>query len=1135
MARRLAERFCPDTGVPLRVGELWPPRLFVHAVAARPREATHAVSLWFRHALRAAVDVTVDSADLPAVDSEGREIVGLTVRAVSAQVAPAPERVEPRAPGEPAPHAVRLALTLEWSPRFAADIQAVDWVRMPLLVTLADGKTERVFQWHIYLTPDQAEPPGARSAYDDLPHFRWVDAGVEPVTPPGVAPTWIELPTPLTNARLQPACWVQPARDLDPAPRTGPEDTALVAVYPAEPAVPAGVEAVGWNGAVGAHDPRPRVQALAVRSHPGAAGWQTGLEYWDAGAEGVDGAVARDVLTPLDAPRGCLWPQVQAAVEQPLVLYDLVRAEQSGHRPAARDVRVNFRIVAHPHAAAVQLDSGAVRLGEVEVGRWEDGPIALHPGQRANLRCTVDLAAFRSAGDGRVELSLQFGGRPTRGVVYSRCRFATSNGPTVQLMRSRAAFPGGVRTPWLVIDLGTAGTSAAVAFLDGFVPRVINVQFDSGPVTPSAVPLSPALGGVFTLADEPDEDGLVATLVKLGLRYGDGAHPGCPDHIAATEVARFFLKRLLLEIKARVGWFPLHVADVLVSFPPRLAAMPRFVRSLRDTFASVLGEVLWTAGSRRLSFREEALLAAMPGLYQDLQTRPVPPRHARLYWVMDFGAGSTDVCGLRVDATERGEEHRVVGLTYPQRLPHHISGNDVTGSFYVAILGHLADAGLRGRFLLPDAPLPAGKMSATALSNQAAVWTLAEAVKVLGAAERAVSLRQIAQDGPRSRLRAVDGTVSSLVAVLSESASALGDLTAATLYAEVLGEEEAKSLRLRQGERTFSLGDGQTLRRWVQERRVGPDDLVSDDGVTWTPLRARATLRGLFQDAEALGVDVTQDVPTDGWERWVFPSSRPGIPPAPPVLGRDIRRFVATSRAALDRALASMPGVEQTEVVVLISGGASRFAPLAEAVRAGLPGRVEVLDQDWVRRNYGSTGQIDPGADRETMVVNGGGLFALLHSNPEASHLSLALDSLLMEVPVYLQAASAARPWRITDRLQLKAGDYLPLASPVGLPALYPGAADEPPPRALPVDTPLTGELQLVVEGLPEDRGWEPYVVIARGTASRRGGRRARTLPETRLHTLESDFVLTPLTLHTDVRFARVLPRLPLLEPPRDE
>jgi hypothetical protein len=129
-----------------------------------------------------------------------------------------------------------------------------------------------------------------------------------------------------------------------------------------------------------------------------------------------------------------------------------------------------------------------------------------------------------------------------------------------------------------------------------------------------------------------------------------------------------------------MAWFPLESADVLVSFPPRLAAMPRFVRALRETFASVLEEVLWPSGRPcRLVFREEGFLVSVPALYRDLQLDARADRD-RYYWVMDFGGGTTDVCGFLCRSLD-GDEHVVSRMTYPQRLPHHQRVRDGAGKW----------------------------------------------------------------------------------------------------------------------------------------------------------------------------------------------------------------------------------------------------------------------------------------------------------------------------------------------------------------------------------------------------------------------------------------------------------------------
>jgi len=256
------------------------------------------------------------------------------------------------------------------------------------------------------------------------------------------------------------------------------------------------------------------------------------------------------------------------------------------------------------------------------------------------------------------------------------------------------------------------------------------------------------------------------------------------------------------------------------------------------------------------------------------------------------------------------------------------------------------------------------------------------------------------------------------------------------------------------------------------------------------------------------------------------PSDEPG-------LERDIELFLAACSQALKRALRPLPEGEQTEVVVLVAGRASRFGPIARLVKAQMPGRVVHLTNEWVRRSYGNTGQIDPTADLKTLTANGGGLFAVLHSHAETSHLVLSFDTNVMDTAVYLQPAANTRPWLLAEQLDLRPGQHTPLPGSEEPSSDGAGeeaaSAEEPRPRPLPTGTPLAGDLKLVVEGLSEDRSWEPYVTIAVGTARRHHGRRPRTSEETALVTEQSRFVLGPLSDEREVVFTRILPNLELL------
>ena len=587
----------------------------IHNACARSVAERVAVkaTLWICHHTRTEVTVSLRP-NGPPTNAVGGLLGGLTLESE--------EHILPAAGGGGRSRAYHpIHLTIYWDQAFAKELQEMSWVRLPVALGLSDGDARREFQWYLYVTPFEAELPARDSQYDDYPHYRWLSADEGPLRIEGVAQNWIELPAPMSSPGLPPGCWVQDPT-LGPEEQ-GPESGGLVPIFPMEPAIKANIEAVGWNGALGGHDPLPRVQPLGVHVQQVGRAWGAYLHFWDPGDAG-SGPVRCARATTLEEPTDCIWPEVASADVGPLVLYDLV-----GRNKGGCDVKVNLRVAVAEGAEALCLDRAEVRLGGQVVGHWRGPGVELASGSQRSIACIVELHRLRAASDGRLKLTLALRGRPRRGVVSGDHIFRTANGPFARLHRSRTD-GGRVQTPWLSIDLGTDGTCAAVSFLDGYVPRVVNVLFEDGPIYPSRVYLSPDLTGTWRLTDSPSPDSLYTTLIKMGLRFGEGAHPGCPDHVSATEVARFFLKRFLLEVRERMAWFPLEEANVLVSFPPRLATLPRFVSALRSTFSEVLREVLWT-GERPgvLRFREEAFLVAVPSLFHDLEVKPLSPGTSR--------------------------------------------------------------------------------------------------------------------------------------------------------------------------------------------------------------------------------------------------------------------------------------------------------------------------------------------------------------------------------------------------------------------------------------------------------------------------------------------------------------------------
>ena len=613
---------------------------------------------------------------------------------------------------------------------------------------------------------------------------------------------------------------------------------------------------------------------------------------------------------------------------------------------------------------------------------------------------------------------------------------------------------------------------------------------------------------------------------------------------------------------------------------------------------------------------------------------------------MDFGGGTTDVCGFLCTADEWGEEQTISHLTYPHRLPHHMAGNDVTRAFYAVLLRQLIGAGVVAgprdeigdpdharRFPFPPTPFPSVRSTPTALANQNCLRELADALKCTSPLDHpGMTLRSLARNISSTTVRTVDEVATTFVALLAGDAAELGQMTVAELHALVLDPKAAQRMTEAPGDRpssapaavrtgdkanvrciycntihtlpvwaltasrafrfrcrscgkaqrahieedaipeppaedaegptivdyrdarvqrteetpvdsdelyveqegkTYMVRDMDTLRRWISQRRVGPDDLFSEGGVSWVPLGERSDLQQLFADSQGIelpaagpsSVPPVAATPAPVQPREVLPVEEPG-------LERDIELFLQACGEALKEAMVGLPDGEDTEVVVLVAGRASQFGPIARLVKEKMAGRVVHLTNDWVRHSYGHAGQIDPLADLKTLTANGAGLFAVLHSNKETSHLVLSFDTSVMDSAVFLLPAANMRPWLVSEQLDLRTGAVIPLATDQSRESDgddSAASAGEPRPQPLPVDTPLAGDLALVVEGLAEDRVWEPYVTVAEGTARRHQGKRPRITSETRLRTEERRFVLGPLSDGRELELRRLLPHLELL------
>jgi hypothetical protein len=333
----------------------------------------------------------------------------------------------------------------------------------------------------------------------------------------------------------------------------------------------------------------------------------------------------------------------------------------------------------------------------------------------------------------------------------------------------------------------------------------------------------------------------------------------------------------------------------------------------------------------------------------------------------------------------------------------------------------------------------------------------------------------------------------------------------------VPSSDEPQQLLLKQEHQNYRVANWETVRRWVAERRVGPDDRVSETGVTWDLLRDRPELVDLFDDTIAPEPSTWNDPATE-----IGAKERQTVPWAADEegLGAEIERFLSACQQAMVDALARLPVTDHPpEVVVLLAGRASKFQPITEGIHATMEGRVIHLTNDWVKRVYGKAGTIDATAGLKTLTVNGGGLFALNQTNTDTSHLVLSFETDRVDCHTYLDTGER-QPWWLTRQLDLRAG---------GVVDLVPETDDGIDAVPVPVNHPLLGDVRLQIEGLPEDRAWEPWVTIARGSLRRLAGHRPRTTTDTRLVTRRGTFLLTGLTQGAELEMTNLLPELELL------
>ena len=119
-------------------------------------------------------------------------------------------------------------------------------------------------------------------------------------------------------------------------------------------------------------------------------------------------------------------------------------------------------------------------------------------------------------------------------------------------------------------------------------------------------------------------------------------------------------------------------------------------------------------------------------------------------------------------------------------------------------------------------------------------------------------------------------------------------------------EDSDESVFLKQDGKVYLVKDWATLQRWIMERRVGREDLVSEGGVRWEPIGSRPELGSFFAAVEQLEAAELAGLrgndtpfPTDG-SSWQFEDEARDPPTGLARLGRRDRGRAPGSAAPAD-------------------------------------------------------------------------------------------------------------------------------------------------------------------------------------------------------------------------------------------
>lgn len=705
----IKQRTAARTREALELGQIWPPRPILSPLGPLLDEQKISCSLWVRDNL---------DPDERSPDPDGTDLwidVSTCGPLQTLDGQPLPVRFKLESTGRPSRKYdggwEKIDLEGSFEPRDQRSAAAdAGWTRAILKVRFRDedGNIASFFTWFYLGMGRQHLDPADKTLH------RWMQADGGTVTVEGLQHAWLNLnpARDFENTKTTPGVWLhhglatEPGRDDD-----GDTTPPTVVVVPSEPDPCTGWSSETEDGkAPIAIDPDGRFIAGA---HPvGRSALGVDPQRDAAGA-----LLVRPVHTTLLTQDGTDRARAFAPRSVEDHIWPVLRGRGDRLEAVVRDQEEPGR--AEPVALELDAVGGDLRVAKVEVrapnglkiGEWS-GDRPLRAGEPLQLGVDLDVAEFKPKRKTLLALTATI--QPDIGAFPTPVEIDVDQAPFVV----GDLLPGDIGHPYLILDIGTDASCAALACRVGNRTRVFAVRFDGSLLLPTRVWFAKRAGR-WGLIDEEADDALVSPLVKLALVRGDDFHPACPEHVDSSRVVLSFVRRFLRKVKASSNWFPFDTCKVLAAFPPRLACIPQYSRSLQDVLLQALRlELGGDDWKERLSFREEALIVAFPVLSSF--------EPGTVVYVVDCGGGTTDVCYFRLNDHPLGYEGFVVdSYRYPDVGDAHMAGSDMTEAFYAHF--HKAFDGVGKR--IPKMSRPLRRHSTNQKWNQAALLRLAEWTK----------------------------------------------------------------------------------------------------------------------------------------------------------------------------------------------------------------------------------------------------------------------------------------------------------------------------------------------------------------------------------------------------------------------